>query len=662
MTVRRIGTTAAAALLVLAVLLPGVASAQSPSPSSSPADVTQGEGDRGTITLWRGTWNSVKINSEIAAFILAHGYGYTVEQVDVSVSIMQQALTSGRVDAALELWCINRQDWCTQNLGDEDGQPLTDLGPIYKDSTQGWYVPAYVVQGEDAPAAGLESVGQLGEYADVFADPANPGKGRLLAGVTGWAITKDNRVKLSAYGLQDAYTVQTVGSQAALDSAIVGAIQQQDPILTYYYSPTWILGKYDLVKLDEPEWTEECEQARDQAKQEQDPPYTDVTDQAACAFRTTDIHVGANDSFVDRFPDAATFLESMDVGLNPIAEAAAYMKTESVTPDQAALRYLRQHPDRWRQWVPDDVAEKVAAALESSGESTPTSLGDWFVNFPETVIPLEDWASDGVNAFVDATGAFFGTISDGLTFAVAQVQQFLLWLPWILIVALFGGLAWWVGDWKLALGTAGGFALLGLLGVWDESMRTLALIIFATAISVGIGIPTGIAMARNSALETAVRPVLDFMQTMPAFVYLVPAVILFSIGQVPALVATIIYATPPVVRLTNHGIRQVREDAVEAAEAFGSTPRQTLRKIQLPLAFPTIMAGINQTVMMALAMVVIASLVGASGLGGVVLTGLQNLNVGLAFVGGLGIVILAMIIDRITQAAGRGDVDEGAPA
>ena len=143
------------------------------------------------------------------------------------------------------------------------------------------------------------------------------------------------------------------------------------------------------------------------------------------------------------------------------------------------------------------------------------------------------------------------------------------------------------------------------------------------------------------------------MQTMPSFVYLVPAVILFSIGQVPALIATVIYATPPVVRLTNLGIRQVPGDAVEAAEAFGSTPRQTLREVQLPLAFPTIMAGVNQTVMLALAMVVIASLVGAEGLGRPVLDGLQNLNIGLAFVGGLGIVILAMIIDRLTQAAGR---------
>ncbi|MDX1620753.1 MAG: glycine betaine ABC transporter substrate-binding protein, partial [Nitriliruptorales bacterium] len=549
---------------------------------------------------------------------------------------------------------------CQNNLGDGPDQPVTDLGAIYEDSTQGWYVPRYVVEGEDAPAPDLTSVSQLDQYADVFEDPANPGKGRLIAGVTGWAITKDNQVKLSAYGLQESYTAQTVGSQAAVDSAIVGAIQQQDPILTYYYTPTWILGKYDMVKLEEPKWTEECEQARDQAKQQGSPPYPGVSGQAGCAFKTTDIHVGANDGFVEEFPEAASFLEAMDVGLDPIAEAAAYMKSESVSPQEAAVRYLEQHPDRWEQWVDDDTAEKITAALESQGDE-PTSFGAWLTDFPSTVIPLEQWASDGVNAFVDATGSFFGTISDGLTFAVAQVQQFLLWLPWVIIVAVFAALGWWVGDWKLAAGTAAGFALLGLLGVWDESMRTLALIIFATVISVGIGIPTGIAMARNSALETVVRPVLDFMQTMPAFVYLVPAVILFSIGQVPALVATIIYATPPVVRLTNHGIRQVREDAVEAAEAFGSTKRQTLLKIQLPLAFPTIMAGINQTVMMALAMVVIASLVGASGLGGVVLTGLQNLNVGLAFVGGLGIVILAMIIDRITQAAGRGG-EEGAPA
>lgn len=649
---RRAIILVAAAMLSVALLAPAATAQTSPSPSSpAPADR---QTSTGTITLWEGTWNTVKINTEMASFILEEGYGYEAEQVGVSTSIMQQALLNGRIDVNLELWCINRQSYCSQHFG--DGAPLTKLSPIFEGSKQGWYVPSFVT--ENNP--GLRSVDDLPKYADLFSDPANPGEGRLLAGITGWAIVKDNRAKLHAYGLADTYNAQTVGSGAALDAAIVRAIRQRNPILAYNWTPRWIGGKFDLTRLEEPKWTRACADARDRAI-EDGPPYSGVPAEAGCAFRTTAIHPGIRSDLQDRAPDAVAFLDRMDVGHDQIAQAAAYMKTEQVTPRAAALRYLREHPDRWRQWVTDDAATKVEQALASQQQGPDLTAIDYLTDFPERVIPLADWTGDAVTAFVNATGSVFGAISEAVTFTLARVQQFLVWLPWIVVVAAFAALAWAVGDWKLAAGVTVGFVLLGLLGVWEESMRTLALIGFAAAISVLIGVPLGVWAASNPRVDTVVRPILDFMQTMPAFVYLVPAVILFSIGGTPALFATVIYATPPAVRLTNHGIRQVPDDVVEAAEAFGSTPRQVLRKVQLPLAFPTIMAGINQTVMLALAMVVIASLVGAKGLGKPVLDGLQNLNVGLAFVGGLGIVILAMIIDRITQAAGGGGPEE-APA
>jgi glycine betaine/proline transport system permease protein len=199
----------------------------------------------------------------------------------------------------------------------------------------------------------------------------------------------------------------------------------------------------------------------------------------------------------------------------------------------------------------------------------------------------------------------------------------------------------------------GGLLLLGFMGLWESAMETLALMFIAVVISVTLAIPIGIVAARNNTVDSLVRPVLDGMQTMPSFVYLVPAILFFSLGNVPAVMATVLYAVPPSIRLTNLGIRQVSPEVVEAARAFGSTSLQLLFKVQIPLALPTIMAGVNQTVMMALAMVVVASLVGAGGLGEDVLKAIGRLEVGNGVVAGLGIVILAIIIDRISQAVGK---------
>ena len=191
---------------------------------------------------------------------------------------------------------------------------------------------------------------------------------------------------------------------------------------------------------------------------------------------------------------------------------------------------------------------------------------------------------------------------------------------------------------------------IGLVGYWESAMETVALIIVAVVLSIAIAVPIGILAARSNLVDGTIRPVLDMMQTMPAYVYLVPGIMLFGIGNVPAIFATVIYAVPPAIRLTNLGIRQVTPQVVEAAQSFGTTRRQLLLKVQLPMAIPTIMAGVNQTIMMALAMVVVASLVGAGGLGEDVLRALNRFKPGEALLGGLAIVALAIIVDRITQA------------
>jgi len=197
-----------------------------------------------------------------------------------------------------------------------------------------------------------------------------------------------------------------------------------------------------------------------------------------------------------------------------------------------------------------------------------------------------------------------------------------------------------------------GLLYLGSVDLWTEAMQTLAIVLVATVFSIFTGIPLGIWSAKSNAVEQVVRPVLDFMQTLPSFVYLIPTILLFGIGGVPAVISTFVFATPPVVRLTNLGIRQVPYDLIEAAKAFGSTSWQMLTKVQLPIALPTILAGVNQTIMLALSMAVIASMIGAPGLGSVVLAGISRVNVGMGLVGGLGIVVLAIILDRMTEGLG----------
>ena len=224
-------------------------------------------------------------------------------------------------------------------------------------------------------------------------------------------------------------------------------------------------------------------------------------------------------------------------------------------------------------------------------------------------------------------------------------------MPWPIVLLIIGIAAWRsMGKWWHALVMAGLVFLIGVFGFWDDSMRTLAVVIASVAVSLIIGFPTGIFMARSDRVQAILQPFLDGMQTMPSFVYLIPAMMLFGLGKVPAVFATVIYAVPPVIRLTDVGIRGVPETVVEAARSFGASDRQLLFDVQLPLAFPSIMVGINQTTMMALAMVVIASMIGARGLGLEVLKAINRIEVGHGFTAGASIVFLAIVIDRISSA------------
>ena len=279
------------------------------------------------------------------------------------------------------------------------------------------------------------------------------------------------------------------------------------------------------------------------------------------------------------------------------------------------------------------------------------------LEFPENWVvrgDIQRWIDTSIDWAVVTWDPIFSAINIGVLAIQVPLEKFLLWLPWWFVIGVVGLLAWRVVGRNIAAVAMALLFLMGVLGLLDFAMQTLAILVTATLLAVGIGMPLGILGAKSDRLDAIIRPILDGMQTMPSFVYLVPAIMLFGLGKTPAIMATLIYAVPPLIRLTNLGIRQVDPEVVEAARAFGSTSRQILVKVQLPMAVPTIMAGINQTIMMALAMVVIASMIGAKGLGIEVLNGIARLEVGRGFLGGLGIVFMAIIIDRITQGLARG--------
>ena len=253
-------------------------------------------------------------------------------------------------------------------------------------------------------------------------------------------------------------------------------------------------------------------------------------------------------------------------------------------------------------------------------------------------------------AYGDAIEGFF----DPLLYFLIWLEKLLVNSPWPIVIGAFALLAW-IGsrNYKLVLGTIACFIVIGYFGMWKNCMATVAIISVATLVCIIVGIPIGVTMSKSNRVEKAILPILDMMQTIPSFVYLIPIKMLLGIGKVPGLLAVLIYALPPVVRLTNLGIREVDKEALEAAEAFGATPVQKLISVQIPLSLPTIFAGVNQTIMMALAMVVIASMIGVKGLGVPILQAISNQYLALGMMNGLAIVALAIIFDRVTQEYGK---------
>ena len=269
------------------------------------------------------------------------------------------------------------------------------------------------------------------------------------------------------------------------------------------------------------------------------------------------------------------------------------------------------------------------------------------------MIPLGRWVDQSVHYLLDHDANSFDAVGRAIEGFAALVEHGLQAIPMWALMAFFIAIGLWRVGWRFAIFATGSLLLIYATGFWDQTVVTLGLTLSSTVISLVVGIPLGIWTAKSKLVQTIVRPILDLMQTMPAFVYLIPAAMLFGLGRVPGILSTVIFAMPPAVRLTSLGIKHVNREIVEAGQAFGCTPWQLLYKVQFPNALPSIMQGVNQTIMMALSMVIIASMVGAGGLGNDVLASIQRLDIGLGFESGLSVVLLAIILDRITESFGR---------
>lgn len=283
---------------------------------------------------------------------------------------------------------------------------------------------------------------------------------------------------------------------------------------------------------------------------------------------------------------------------------------------------------------------------------------DWLIEFPELgrrdLRDLRKGIDEGFKNFTRAYGDDIEAFFEPLLQFLIGLEKLLLATPWPLFIAVVCFLAWIASrSIKIVIGSAISFGLIGLLGMWEDTMSTVSIIVVCTIVCIGLGLPIGILMSRSDRAQAIVTPILDVMQTIPSFVYLIPVVMLLGIGKVPGLISVVIYAIPPMIRLTNLGIRLVDKEVLEAADAFGASPWQKLTQVQIPLALPNIFAGVNQTIMMSLSMVVIASMIGVTGLGQPVLKAISNQYLAMGLLNGLAIVALAIIFDRISQSYGK---------
>ena len=593
------------------------------------------------------TWESGQFISGVLKYIAEDGYDCTIEEVPGAGPALETALSQNDIQVIGEQW-VGRSPIMEQAI---EQNKVAVIGDTLKGgATQGWYVPKYVL--EENP--GLRSYKDLPKYAELFKDPEDPSKSRFMNCPSGWTCEIFNTRLLKNTGLDSIFNNAHPGTGAALDAEIASAFEQHKPLLFYYWQPTGLMAKYDFAPLAFPAHKDACWQDLLRA---------DGTADCVSGFPVSPLGIAVSTPFIESNPELADVFKKVQFSSDELNGAILEMSENKRSGDEQALAFLRKYPSVWQAWLSDEAASNLAAKLGISltGEAITADATVSSTNRSTSLSSFPSWSletplNNTLASVVQNYGDVFRTVSTmALTYLLLPIERLLTTMPPWLIIALVSVLAWFgVRKIWFALACGAGLFLIGAFGLWGALIDTLALLIVSVLVTVVIGIPIGIAMSGSKILRKVVTPILDVMQTMPSFVYLIPVLMLFGIGKVPALFATIIYALPPLIRLTTLGITQVNHEMVEAGRSFGSTHLQLLIWIKLPQALPSIMAGVNQAVMMSLSMVVLASMIGAPGLGEDVLQSIQTLNIGQGLQAGTAIVIVAIIIDRITQAFGQG--------
>lgn len=585
----------------------------------------QAQLEKRTIVIGEGDWDSNAFHNQVIAYIIKHGYNQTTEIVTADTSVLIASMKSQDIDLSVELWSDNVPTYAEDIKNDV----YRELSVNFDDNNQGLYVPIYLVDGDEAPAKNLKTVKDLKKYKDLFPDPEDPSRGIIYGGPEGWKATEFLHNKMKVYGLDKDYNFKPIDSNATLSATLTSAYEKKEAWVGYNWEPTWIMGLYQMVLLAD------------------DPYSTENWEKGIGAFPQVRVTVIAIPEFIDEFPDVADFLTHYQTSSALTSEALAYMQKNEAEADQAAIWFLKQHPELWQKWVPETVATKVQNSLDGKANDNNSRR---FFAFPENLRfeisqPIDrfvNWLVVNLSGFFNFIRKVILAIFDGVGFVLGIIP----W--WLLIIALFI-VSYKLYNLKMAFGLSLMLFVIGLFGLWDMMLYTLTIVIISVLVSLLLGLPLGILMAKSDIYRRISMPLLDGMQTMPSFVYLIPAVMFFGFGKVPAVIATITYALPPLIRLTYLGITSVNKEVIEAGLSFGSTSKQMLRKIELPQALSTIMTGINQTTMMAMAMVVISSMIGAEGIGNEVLVSIRRLKIGNGFQAGLAIVFLAIILDRVLQ-------------
>ena len=602
-------------------------------------------------------WESGQFTSGVLKYIVEYGYGCQVEEVPGASPALETALSQNDIQVIGEQWA-GRSPIIAQAIADNKVAIIGDT--LEGGATQGWYVPKYVM--EDNP--GLRRYQDLPKYAELFKDPQDPSKSRFMNCPSGWACEVFNTRLLENTGLDSTFNNAHPGTGAALDAEIASAFEQRKPLLFYYWQPTGLIAKYDFAEIKLPAYDDACCQ---------DLLLANGTSDCISEPPTSPLAIAVSLPFIDANPELSEVFRKVQFTPDELNGAILAMSESKRSGDEQALEFLRNNPDVWQAWLSETATNNLATALGI--RLATANAGDTSIDTPLNTVTKTDnmlgmtgltssfpeWSLEAplnrsLANVVKNYGDVFRSISSvTLTYLLLPLEKVLTFIPPWLIIALITILAWFgVRKIWFAIACGVGLFLIGAFGLWGALIDTFALLIVSVLVTVVVGIPIGIAMSGSQLLRKMITPVLDVMQTMPSFVYLIPVLMLFGIGKVPALFATVIYALPPLIRLTTLGITQVNHEMLEAGRSFGSTHFQLLIWIKLPQALPSIMAGINQAVMMSLAMVVLASMIGAPGLGEDVLQSIQTLNIGQGLQAGAAIVIVAIIIDRISQAFGQG--------